>query len=440
MDTKRDRETQQITNIVLKQKDGQLVHKLHLAEGARVVLVRNVDVSDGLLNSAMGTITGFYPQLEPENPNYKPKYILVQFDDELTGKNRRSKYKNLFGNSASTPISTQTVPVKKGVISASRTQFPLKLARASTIHKAQGKTLDHVVVCMKGSYKAGQMYTALSRVKTLEGLYILGELSRTCSKIDKHIQNEMSRLRTTKLFNIRSPTALTVDTQVQLSLLNINSLKPHLLCLQKDEALSMSHICCLTETWLKESDKNDILQLTESHQMYRRDRPSVGATTAHGGVAIYIKELFHVLQEYDIDSISLEYIALLLEHRANGHRILVVNVYNSPSTPITAFLHSFDKLLAILPVRHLPTFLVGDFNINAVSKSSSFTKLQQVTKHYGFVQYVDKPTHRSGNTLDHIYINRDVSTTAKVLYTPVHYTDHIHVQLVVELEDLFKTL
>lgn len=84
VDTKRDKETQQITNIkVLKQKDGQLVRDLHLA-GARVVLVTNVDVSKNLVNSSMGTITGLHPQQEPENPNYKPKYILVPFDNEVT--------------------------------------------------------------------------------------------------------------------------------------------------------------------------------------------------------------------------------------------------------------------------------------------------------------------------------------------------------------------
>lgn len=60
--------------------------------------------------------------------------------------------------------------------------------------------------------------------------------------------------------------------------------------------MSVFDICCLTETWLKESsDMNDALHLTASHQMHRRDRPLIGATIAHGDVAVYVRDLFHVL-------------------------------------------------------------------------------------------------------------------------------------------------
>lgn len=56
-------------------------------------------------------------------------------------------------------------------------QFPMMLAWALTVHKAQGMTLDRVAVDLSNHFAPGMTYVAISRCKTKEGLYLTGDLS-----------------------------------------------------------------------------------------------------------------------------------------------------------------------------------------------------------------------------------------------------------------------
>lgn len=91
--------------------------------------------------------------------------------------------------------------IEEEVIS-SFTQYPLKLAWALTIHKAQGQTYGQVVIDMgQGAFTYGQTYVALSRCKTLEGLYLRRRISFEDILIDPLIVEFM---RHTKPIEINS--------------------------------------------------------------------------------------------------------------------------------------------------------------------------------------------------------------------------------------------
>ena len=83
---------------------------------------------------------------------------------------------------------------EEGNMLASVRQIPLKLAWAITVHKSQGMTLDRAISDLSKCFVPGQGYVALSRVKSLDGLYLLG-LSDTALKVDDKVKKFDSFLK-----------------------------------------------------------------------------------------------------------------------------------------------------------------------------------------------------------------------------------------------------
>lgn len=82
--------------------------------------------------------------------------------------------------------------LNKGMINpkviATFTQYPLKLAWAATIHKCQGQTFKKVVIDLDaGAFTHGQTYVALSRATSLDGVYLLKDISFNDFIFDKRV-------------------------------------------------------------------------------------------------------------------------------------------------------------------------------------------------------------------------------------------------------------
>lgn len=79
---------------------------------------------------------------------------------------------------------------------ASFTQYPLKLAWAVTIHKAQGKTFDKVVIDIgNGAFSHGQTYVALSRCSSFEGLVLKKPIDKRHILLDERVVNFMKNMK-----------------------------------------------------------------------------------------------------------------------------------------------------------------------------------------------------------------------------------------------------
>jgi hypothetical protein len=77
----------------------------------------------------------------------------------------------------------------QGKILASITQIPLRLAWAITIHKSQGMSLDAAIMDLSQVFEYGQGYVALSRVRTLSGLHVIGYNDRAL-QVHPRVQEE----------------------------------------------------------------------------------------------------------------------------------------------------------------------------------------------------------------------------------------------------------
>lgn len=137
-----------------------LPSKLYLSVGCRVMLRDNLWVKGGLVNGSLGTVRAIVYDTGVQPPSL-PLYILVEFD----------KYQGPCIKDRSFPILTKDVTWKVHNQTHLRRQFPLILAHACTIHKAQGLTIDKMILDIgKRDFACGLSYVGITRVRSLEDL------------------------------------------------------------------------------------------------------------------------------------------------------------------------------------------------------------------------------------------------------------------------------
>ena len=148
--------------------------ELQLKEGAQVMFVRN-DLSREKLyyNGKIGTITRI------DNDE-----IFVK----CTGDMVEISVKRIVWENIKYQVHAETKEIEESVV-GTFTQFPLKLAWAITIHKSQGLTFEKMMIDAAHSFAHGQVYVALSRCRTLEGIVLISRLGKNSVICDTNISN-----------------------------------------------------------------------------------------------------------------------------------------------------------------------------------------------------------------------------------------------------------
>lgn len=123
------------------------------------MLRKNLCVKKGLVNGALGTVKDIVYHLPGQGPPTMPAFIMIQFDN----------FHGPFISDHLFPLQPTTANWKDNCIDCSRKQFPINLAYALTIHKAQGLTLNKAIIDMgERELAPGLTYVALSRVRRIE--------------------------------------------------------------------------------------------------------------------------------------------------------------------------------------------------------------------------------------------------------------------------------
>lgn len=145
---------------------------LKLKVGAQVMFVKNDSSRDKLYyNGKIGKITKLSDDIVYVKCPLDHAEILVN----------KEEWKNI-----KYALNDETKEITETEI-GSFTQFPLKLAWAITIHKSQGLTFEKAIIDANASFAHGQVYVALSRCKTLEGLVLSSQITESSVKTDNTI-------------------------------------------------------------------------------------------------------------------------------------------------------------------------------------------------------------------------------------------------------------
>lgn len=150
-------------------------YKLELRLDGQVMMIRN-DPEKRFVNGSLGKIIA----LDEDK-------ITVRLTSESGTTEEFDLPKMTWETTKYTIDANSANPIKSEVL-GSFTQYPVKLAWAVTIHKSQGKTYDRVAIDLgKGAFEHGQTYVALSRCRTLNGVFLKKPLTPRDIMVDERI-------------------------------------------------------------------------------------------------------------------------------------------------------------------------------------------------------------------------------------------------------------
>ena len=294
--------------------------ELRLKIGAKVIIIHNINTSDGLTNGQLGELIGIINTKDGDADK-----LIIKLNRKDSGVQNRRKYQGLamkYPGSVFIERATVNYSIRKrgGAVGSTATlvQFPVKLAHAITAHKIQGQTIpkpSKVAFDIDSIFEEAQGYVMLSRVQELMQVYILNKFDPKKLYPSQKALRELERMNKISLNENPDPWRKKTENTLKIAALNCAGLKPHFEDIKTDDRLLNADLIHLIETSLTKEDDEEELILDGYKQSFMKMGQGKGISTY-----------------YDLDKLS-QIAEVRMEKfqitKFKHHSMDIINIYRS---------------------------------------------------------------------------------------------------------------
>ena len=406
-----------ILNLSQSQTNG-LSFQLNIKVGARVMLTSNLDIADKLINGQIGTIIHILVK------NSQVETVFVRFDNTKAGQLKKAA-NPIARQFDAVPIERITTDIKTNAKKEAspiikRIQFPLTLSWACTVHKVQGLSLSQVVISFdllkQKSFNYGQMYVALSRVTSLQGLFLTGKFNKAVIKADERTKIEYEYLRE----NQSLQTELESLDGISVMMCNVRSLKKHISDIKADTRFISSNLILCTETQMTDvdyCDNTNNISIDGFSVLYNN------SVHKYSSLAYFINNNIRIVEEFKSNGIS------IIKSVSENVDFKILLLYRKNDWPT----RTFYETLRYHIIANEIDIVAGDFNLKPNEQ------LNYILEAYD--QLVSEPTHIGGSIIDHVYVkssfrwNYDVTVSIKTVFFSDHEAIRISIKKVMATDN-----
>ena len=308
------------------------------------------------------------------------------------------------------------------------------VAYAVTLHKVQGISTDEIVVSFQldkqRNFNPGQLYVAISRVRSFNGLFLKGRFSRSAivSSEAAHAEYQRLRLPENKLKPLKSVPIS--ESSLNISLLNVRSLNKHAKSLKDFGEFIESDLLLLTETQLPNDYNCEAIKnhLSDFELKFQNDVDKFKSLMFG-----YRKNL----EAFEIEKFSGFFLCKVLKHSFIDIPFKILLLYRSHQESLQSFMNTLNGFLE----QHTDIdIILGDFNIDLLNENSDVNMLRNLLsgRTYGYRQIIDEPTHIDGGLLDHVYIKENMFHLFDVskIKICVNISDHDALKININLKNV----